>query len=103
MNTDKNDYFDFIEDENPIQIKQIIGKYLRYWPWFLGMVLVSLFIASVYLRYADVIYKTSSYYNAADEASFHWNDPQLAISWPATPQLLSAKDAAAPDFTAALA
>jgi dTDP-4-dehydrorhamnose 3,5-epimerase len=52
---------------------------------------------------ADVMYKTSSYYNAADEASFCWNDPQLAISWPAQPQLLSAKDAAAPGFTAALA
>lgn len=52
---------------------------------------------------ADVIYKTSSYYNAADEAVFCWNDPQLAISWPAVPQLLSAKDAAAPGFSAALA
>lgn len=60
MNTDKNDYFDFIEDENPIQIKQVIGKYLGYWPWFLGTVIVALFIASVYLRYADVIYKTEA-------------------------------------------
>ena len=60
MNTDKNDYFDFIEDENPIQIKQVIGKYLGYWPWFLGTAVVALFIASVYLRYADVIYKTEA-------------------------------------------
>jgi capsular exopolysaccharide synthesis family protein len=60
MNTDRNDYFDFIEDENPVQIKQVIGKYLRYWPWFLGTVIVSLFTASVYLRYADVIYKTEA-------------------------------------------
>lgn len=60
MNTDRNDYFDFIEDENPVQIKQVIGKYLRYWPWFLGTVLVSLSIAFVYLRYADVIYKTEA-------------------------------------------
>lgn len=60
MNTDRNDYFDFIEDENPIQIKQVIGKYLRYWPWFLGSVLVSFFVALVYLRYADVIYKTDA-------------------------------------------
>jgi capsular exopolysaccharide synthesis family protein len=60
MNTDRNDYFDFIEDENPIQIKQVIGKYLRYWPWFLATILVSLFTAAVYLRYADVIYKTEA-------------------------------------------
>lgn len=60
MNTDKNDYFDFIEEENPVQIKQVIGKYLGYWPWFLGTAVVALFIASVYLRYADVIYKTEA-------------------------------------------
>lgn len=51
---------------------------------------------------ADVIYKTSSYYNAADEASFCWNDSQLAINWPASPFLLSAKDAAAPSFSEAM-
>ena len=51
---------------------------------------------------ADVLYKTSSYYNAADEGSFSWNDPQLAIRWPATPTLLSAKDAAAPCLAQAL-
>jgi capsular exopolysaccharide synthesis family protein len=60
MNTERNDYFDLIEEENPVQIKQVIGKYLRYWPWFLGTVVVALFIASVYLRYADVIYKTEA-------------------------------------------
>lgn len=60
MNTDRNDYFDFIEDENPVQLKQLIGKYLRYWPWFLATVLLSLFTAFLYLRYADVIYKTEA-------------------------------------------
>lgn len=45
---------------------------------------------------ADVMYKTSSYYNAADERSFCWNDAQLAINWPHTPTLLSTKDAVAP-------
>ena len=34
MHTDKNEYFDFIEDENPVQLKQMSSKYLRYWPWF---------------------------------------------------------------------
>lgn len=60
MNTDRNDYFDFIEAENPVQIKQVIGKYLRYWPWFLGTVLITLSTAFIYLRYADVIYKTEA-------------------------------------------
>ena len=52
---------------------------------------------------ADVIYKTSSYYNAACEGSFSWNDPKLAIHWPASPLHLSAKDASAPSFAQAMA
>jgi capsular exopolysaccharide synthesis family protein len=60
MNNDNNDYFDFMEDENPVQIKQLIGKYLAYWPFFLGSVLVCLFTAAIYLRYADVVYNTEA-------------------------------------------
>lgn len=52
---------------------------------------------------ADVIYKTSSYYNVACEGSFSWNDPKLAIHWPASPLHLSAKDASAPSFAQAMA
>ena len=60
MNNDSNDYFDFMEEENPVQIKQLIGKYLVYWPWFVGSIVICLFAASFYLRYADVIYKTEA-------------------------------------------
>jgi capsular exopolysaccharide synthesis family protein len=60
MNNDNNDYFDFMEDENPVQIKQLIGKYLAYWPWFLGSIILSLFIAFVYLRYANLVYETEA-------------------------------------------
>ena len=52
---------------------------------------------------ADVIYKTSSYYDAACEGSFSWNDPKLAISWPASPLHLSVKDTNAPGFHQAMA
>ena len=51
---------------------------------------------------ADVLYKTSSYYRAADEGSFCWNDTTLAIRWPFHPTLLSDKDARAPAFSAAI-
>ena len=52
---------------------------------------------------ADVLYKTSSYYNAADEGSFSWNDATVDISWPETPLMLSAKDSAALSFQVATA
>jgi dTDP-4-dehydrorhamnose 3,5-epimerase len=42
---------------------------------------------------ADFLYKTTDYYAPAQERCIAWNDPALAIQWPAgiTP-LLSAKD-----------
>src|SRR6218665_2257938 len=60
MNTDKNEYFDFIEENNPVDLKQIINKYLKYWPAFVLSILISLFSAFVYLRYANVVYKSEA-------------------------------------------
>jgi dTDP-4-dehydrorhamnose 3,5-epimerase len=46
---------------------------------------------------ADVIYKTSSYYDAAAEAGFAYDDPDVGIAWPAGLTLRSsARDAQAP-------
>jgi dTDP-4-dehydrorhamnose 3,5-epimerase len=50
---------------------------------------------------AEVLYKTTEFWNRACERAIRWDDPQLAIAWPlealagAGPQL-SAKDGAAP-------
>lgn len=49
--------------------------------------------------FADFEYKCTDYYDPTDEGSICWNDPQLAIEWPLSMEpLLSAKDAAAPQF-----
>ena len=49
---------------------------------------------------ADFLYKTTDYYAPQHERSIAWNDPSIAIAWPALAQgqqpLLSAKDSAAP-------
>jgi dTDP-4-dehydrorhamnose 3,5-epimerase len=47
---------------------------------------------------ADFLYKTTEYYAPQDEGAVRWDDPDLAIPWPAlgVPPTLSAKDAAAP-------
>jgi dTDP-4-dehydrorhamnose 3,5-epimerase len=50
---------------------------------------------------AEVLYKTTEFWNRACERAIRWDDPQLAITWPlealagAHPQL-SEKDGAAP-------
>ncbi|MEB3349091.1 MAG: dTDP-4-dehydrorhamnose 3,5-epimerase [Cyanobacteriota bacterium] len=52
---------------------------------------------------ADVLYKASGYWSRDCERSLLWSDPRLAIAWPLeglNPQL-AAKDAAAPELTAA--
>jgi dTDP-4-dehydrorhamnose 3,5-epimerase len=53
---------------------------------------------------ADVQYKTTDYYTPAAEVGIRWNDPALAIAWPAldVPFVLSAKDQIAPPLAAAL-
>lgn len=50
----------------------------------------------------EVLYKTTDFYHRAAERAIRWDDPDLAIAWPAdvTP-ILSEKDAAAAAFAAA--
>jgi dTDP-4-dehydrorhamnose 3,5-epimerase len=41
---------------------------------------------------ADVAYQCTDYYQPGDEACLRWDDPILAIAWPITQPLISAKD-----------
>jgi dTDP-4-dehydrorhamnose 3,5-epimerase len=43
-----------------------------------------------------VIYKCSDFYSPDDERAVRWDDEDLAISWPISAALVSARDAAAP-------
>ncbi len=49
---------------------------------------------------AEFLYKTTDYYTPEHERCIAWNDPTLAIEWPALngPPQLSAKDAAGQSF-----
>jgi dTDP-4-dehydrorhamnose 3,5-epimerase len=41
---------------------------------------------------ADVLYKTTAFYDPADEKGIIWNDASLAIQWPTMDPILSTKD-----------
>ena len=49
------------------------------------------------------LYKTTDYYAKDCEGSIHWNDPQLAIAWPALGSafVVAEKDSRAPTFAEA--
>jgi dTDP-4-dehydrorhamnose 3,5-epimerase len=47
---------------------------------------------------AQVEYKCTELYHPEDELGVIWNDPDLAITWPVTAPILSAKDTTLPRF-----
>jgi dTDP-4-dehydrorhamnose 3,5-epimerase len=49
---------------------------------------------------ADVVYRCSAYYDPALERGIAWNSPELAIPWPASTPVLSARDREHPTFGA---
>lgn len=51
---------------------------------------------------ADVLYKATEYWMPEHDRSLRWDDARVAIQWPlSTAQLLSPKDAQAPDLSTA--
>lgn len=49
----------------------------------------------------EFLYKTTDFYDPQAERAVVWNDPLLAIDWPVSAPILSARDAAAPGFSRA--
>jgi len=47
---------------------------------------------------AIVAYKVSTLYDATAEREIRWNDPDLAVSWPVSEPLVSARDEGAESF-----
>jgi len=54
-----NNLLNYPED-NSSNLKDQIFKYLKYWKWFLGSLLLSLIIAKLYLRYSIPEYKAQT-------------------------------------------
>lgn len=48
------------KDQSGEDIKKTIFQYLRYWPWFVISVIITLSIAFIYVRYSPKVYQTNS-------------------------------------------
>jgi dTDP-4-dehydrorhamnose 3,5-epimerase len=49
---------------------------------------------------ADLVYKVDAPYTPGGEGGIHWADPELAVRWPITDPLVSARDAQLGTFAA---
>ena len=55
----ESQYTNIFEDE-PIDLKGELIKYLNFWPWFLLTVMIMLSSAYFYLRYTETVYSTEA-------------------------------------------
>jgi dTDP-4-dehydrorhamnose 3,5-epimerase len=46
----------------------------------------------------DVFYHMGEFFRADAARGFRWNDPAFSIPWPASPEVISERDATYPDF-----
>lgn len=63
----QQDLLEFNENDS-INIKEVILKYLRFWPWYLGSMLLFMGIAKIQLRYSNDIYSTSTTIKILDDS-----------------------------------
>lgn len=56
------------EDEEQFDIKKALSRYVRYWPWFLAAIFISLTIGHFYLRYAPVVYESVAKIKILDDS-----------------------------------
>ena len=58
----------FFQEENSIDLKSEIRKYVRFWPYFVVAILLAFAIAYFYTRYAPRIYQTTAKIKILDES-----------------------------------
>ncbi|WP_282132740.1 GumC family protein [Cellulophaga baltica] len=60
MEKEQYKYLPVAEEESTLNIREILSKYLRHWPWFLVLLCLTLGIAVAYLKLGPKTYQTVS-------------------------------------------
>jgi tyrosine-protein kinase Etk/Wzc len=58
-----------IDNEQEINLREELDKYLRYWPWFLLATSISIVLAVIYLKTTTPVYETVASIIIKDEES----------------------------------
>src|SRR5690625_7969881 len=56
----RDDYIRTNEDQETIDLKEMIEKYLYHWKWFILSIVIVMFCAYAYLRYTLPVYQTTA-------------------------------------------
>lgn len=65
----KDNYYIYSEDSEGVEIKELINRYLKFWPWFVTSIGFCLIMGGVYLGIAKSSYKAVSTIILEDEKS----------------------------------
>jgi len=57
-----------MEEEESINIKHLLRKYLRFWPWFVLSLMVTLTGSYLYVRYTSKVYQTNAKIKIIDKS-----------------------------------
>ena len=68
MEKEQYKYLPVAEEESTLNIREILSKYLRHWPWFLGLLCLTLGTAVAYLKLGPKTYQTVSSIIINDES-----------------------------------
>ncbi len=66
--SDKPYIIDFKEEDKTTSLKELVAKYIRFWPWFLASCVLFLFGGYLYAKYAPKTYETISKIKILDDA-----------------------------------
>ena len=68
------------ENSKPLDLRNEVLKYLPFWFWFVGFIIVALLVANIYLRYTPNAYETTAKIKILDNSNSSFRMPSDGIS-----------------------
>ena len=68
------------ENSKPLDLRNEVLKYLPFWFWFVGFIIVALLVANIYLRYTPNTFETTAKIKILDNSNSSFRMPSDGIS-----------------------